>query len=261
MAVLAVRSSRRGPAAEPARLPFVLAVGPYRLRVLLVEREALATRSERMELDVNTGTLRIDAQARGWARARLFLRATVRLVHYAAGTQDGGPEEAACHALATGLVDVAHRNPDAWVWFNRLLEDCLPAPRGYDRLAREGGAVPAPGTVRVRDWIVPLRALPDAQAARLGVWGDYDYRTHVVRLCAGLRGAHRAVVTVHEITHAVHHRAGLATGASRRRFVTAQVDGWLHLARHDPDTWRWLLALLHASRPPRESSRHGSRAG
>jgi hypothetical protein len=68
---------------------------------------------------------------------------------------------------------------------------------------------------------------------------DYE-----AQLYDGLRGRNLAVVALHEITHAVHHRYELKTRDKHIRFRQAQVRGWLGIMKHDPDTWRWLTWIM-----------------
>lgn len=250
-------------------LPFALCVGPYRCAVHLVPRERLENRKELCELDVNAGIVRMTQSLSGVPRARHFLKCVIRLIHYASGCQTGCIEEAFTHSLATGLVAFARGNPEAWRWFNLLLSESLVPDAAFDRLAnpsRQAGvrraAIPAtlrpPEAVRLRDWTVPVRTLSEPAARRLGIWGDYDYASHAVRLYEGLRGPHAAVVAIHELTHAIHHRARLRNRDTKKRFIAAETDGWLRLIRDNPHAWRWLLRTMHAEalvRPARSRRR------
>ena len=76
---------------------------------------------------------------------------------------------------------------------------------------------------------------------------------HVVELYEHLQGPQRAVVFVHEVTHAIHSAARLRIRDTRARFVAAQVAGWLRFIRHNPGAWMWLLATI------REQAEFGSR--
>ncbi len=249
-------------------LPFTLVVGPYRFAVHLVERSQLRSRKELCDLDVNAGVVRLSQSLSGARRARYFLKCVIRLIHYASGCQTGCIEEAFTHSLATGLVAFARHNPEAWCWFNLLLSESVSPGAGFEREARapihpasRRGAPrrppPAPRALQLGGWTVEIQSLTEATAERLGIWGDYDFARHRIRLYEGLRGPHAAVVAAHELSHAIHHQARLKNRDTKKRFIAAETDGWLRLIRDNPDAWRWLLVTMRsesqAMRPRRSA--------
>ena len=238
-------------------LPFSLLVGPYRFSVHLVERSQLHSKKELCDLDVNGGVVRLSQSLTGARRARYFLKCVIRLIHYASGCQTGCIEEAFTHSLATGLVAFARHNPEAWSWFNLLLSESVRPGAAFDRVSR--GATqrqfPAPKMLHLQGWTLRVQPLSEASSQRLGIWGDYDYATHVIRLYEGLQGPHAAVVAMHEMTHAIHHRAKLRNRDTKKRFIAAETDGWLRLIRDNPGAWRWLLVGVRAEHVSPSGSR------
>lgn len=242
-------------------LPFTLVVGPYRFAVHLVERSQLRSRKELCDLDVNAGVVRLAQSLTGARRARYFLKCVIRLIHYASGCQTGCIEEAFTHSLATGLVAFARHNPDAWCWFNLLLSEAVCPGAAFDREVRSPPQPrvrriasrrrpAAPRAVRLGGWTVQIESLTEATAERLGIWGDYDYASHRIRLYEGLQGPHAAVVVAHELSHAIHHQAKLKNRDTKKRFIAAETDGWLRLIRDNPDAWRWLLGAMRSENQP-----------
>jgi hypothetical protein len=252
-------SASRRPRRPPAQvvLPFTLLVGPYRFSVHLVDRSQLRSKKELCDLDVNVGVVRLAQSLTGARRARYFLKCVIRLVHYASGCQTGCIEEAFTHSLATGLVAFARHNPEAWSWFNLLLSESVRPGAAFDRVAR--GATqrrfPAPKMLHLQGWTLRVCPLSEASSQRLGIWGDYDYATHGIRLYEGLQGPHAAVVAMHEMTHAIHHRAKLKNRDTKKRFIAVETDGWLRLIRDNPGAWRWLLVAMRAEQAAAGSRR------
>lgn len=229
-----------------ADLPFVLYIGPYRMAVQLVERSAMSKRRELVELDVNAGVIKLHASLAGARLAEHFFKALVRLIHYSKGCQDGCIEEAYTHSLATGLVEFAHRNPQAWTWFNLLLDQTGKGGTDFARVARGASrrGLTVPRRMQVGRWVLRTRPLSTEVATRQRVFGYYDPETHTAELFEWLQGSNLAVVAIHEFTHCIHHEAGLVDFDSRRRFVTAQAEGWMRFIRANPSAWRWLLGCM-----------------
>ncbi len=234
-----------------AVLPFHLHIGPYRLAVHIVDRSAMTRRRELVELDVNSGVVKMHQSLTGARFAQHFFKTLVRLIHYSKGCQDGCVEEAYTHSLATGLVEFAHRNPHAWVWFNLLLDHTGPAGTDFARVAHgvSRRRLTLPRRMQVGDEVLHITPLSTEVANRRRVYGFYDPRTRTAELFEGLQGSNLAVVAIHEFTHCIHHRHALDSTAPRRRFVAVQSEGWMRFVRDNPSAWRWLLACMRDTRP------------
>ncbi len=239
-----------------AVLPFQLHIGPYRMAVEIVERSAMTRRRELVELDVNSGTVKMHSSLQGARFADHFFKALVRLIHYSKGCQDGCVEEAYTHSLATGLVEFAHRNPHAWVWFNLLLDHT--SRSGGTDFARVANGVSRrrlslPRRMQVGDEILKIVPLSTEVATRRRVYGFYDPQTRTAELFEGLQGSNLAVVAIHEVTHCIHYENGLESSGDRRRFVSVQAAGWMRFIRDNPTAWRWLLACMRDTQPANDN--------
>lgn len=242
-----------------AVLPFVLTVGPYQLAVHLVERHAMTARRALFELDVNEQVVRLLGTLAPKAMARQFLRALVRLVHYASGCQQGCPEETYTHSFAAGLVAFARNNPQAWYWLNCLLAEVVARPAlAHEVAGRSRRRHARPRQLYLGGQTIRVRTLSVSASTRLNRWADYDTQTHEVRMAECLRGQHAAVVFLHELTHAVHNLRGLDDAGGHQAFVNAQVDGWLEFIAHNPGAWCWVLRTLRE--PDLASARLETRA-
>lgn len=248
--------SRRPRDGVAAVLPFQLHIGPYRLTVEIVDRGAMTRQRELVELDVNAGIVKIHKSLTGARFAEHFFKTLVRLIHYSKGCQDGCVEEAYTHSLAAGLVEFAHRNPHAWVWFNLLLDHTGAGDTDYARVAQgvSRRRTTLPRRMLVGDEVLKIVPLSTEIANRRRVYGFYDPRTRTAELFEGLRGSNLAVVAIHEFTHCIHFEHGVEHGASRRRFVQVQATGWMRFIRANPGAWRWLLACMRDTRPAVEGT-------
>jgi hypothetical protein len=227
-----------------ARLPFDVVLGPYDLAVELHPREGLVDRRRLACVNLSEGRVELRQDLVGVDLAAAFFDCIVRLAHFSNGCQDGCVEEAWTHSFATGMVEFARRNPQAWLWFNLLLARHLPGNVGYDRVVR--GAVaraPAmPRHVRVGRYPVRLRSISKTQCGNAFGW--YLYAEREAQLYRGLAGPNLAVVALHEITHAVHHAYGVDSSVRHRDFRLVQLDGWLGVMKRSPSAWRWLAWLM-----------------
>jgi hypothetical protein len=227
-----------------ARLPFNVVLGPYQLAVEFHPREALYDRRRLACINLTEGRIELRHDLSGLRLARAFLDCIIRLVHFSKGCQQGCVEEAYTHSFATGMVEFAQRNQRAWRWFNLLLAQHLPGRAGYDRVVR--GAVaraPAmPHQVQIGRHQVRLRGISKAQSGNAFGW--YLFAEREAQMYRGLAGPNLAIVSLHEITHAVHHAHGLEDGHSHRDFRRAQLQGWFGVMQHSPAAWRWLAWLM-----------------
>jgi hypothetical protein len=225
-------------------IPAHVTLGPYRLRIEFRERSLMRDRRRLACLDIDEGVLEMRSGVEGLRLARAFFDCVIRLSHFSKGCQQGCIEEAYTHSFATGLVEFAQRNREAWVWFNLLLTEHLARDVQYDRvvtgmLAR---APQMPRRIVVAGRPVTIRSITKAQCA--GAFGWYHFDKQEAQLYDGLTGSNLAVVALHEITHAVHHMYALKQRDRHHNFRRAQLDGWLGIIRHNPGAWRWLAWVM-----------------
>jgi len=235
-------------ASEPlAELPFRIRIGPYDLSVEFREAAGMIDRRRRACVNIEEQRIELRHDLAGMPLVESFFDCMVRLSHFSKGCQQGCVEEAYAHGLATGLVEFALRNPQAWLWFNLVLSESLPGNFHYERVVR--GAVSQaprmPRRILVAPHSVGVRHLSRSQTGNAFGWYDFDRRE--VQLYSGLSGANLAIVALHEITHAVHHAHGLGPMEMHRRFQRAELQGWLAIMRDNPGAWRWLLWTMRCS--------------
>ena len=155
--------------------------------------------------------LSLDESLIGERLAFQFFSALVRLIHAAAGCQTGCIEEAFTQSLAAGLVSFAQQNPETWLWFNRLLATSVKPGARFEQVASGSSqrSFCVPKTVLVDHTVVRLKPLRHHTAVRHSVDGYFSSTKdeHVVELYEHLQGPQRAVVFVHEVTHAIHSAA------------------------------------------------------
>ncbi|MEO5696626.1 MAG: hypothetical protein ABIQ60_05755 [Burkholderiaceae bacterium] len=238
-----------------ARLPFQVEFGPYSLAVEFRQRSNMYDRRRLACVNLEEHRIELRQDLDGMRLIEAFLSCLIRLCHFSKGCQQGCVEETYTHSFATGIVEFAVRNPHAWLWFNLLLSEHLPGRVHYDRVVRAAVArsPEMPKRVLVAGRPVTLRTLTKGQTGNAFGWYDYDRRE--VQLYAGLSGANLPVVALHELTHAVHHAYGLGPRDKHRRYLRAQLDGWLGIMRDNPSAWRWLVWTIRSSQAPGE---HGS---
>jgi hypothetical protein len=258
VSILGSSPTRRSPPQLPARaiaplppeaaFPLRLVVGPFRLAVVHAHRDAMRTRRRLVEFELSRGMVWLHESLTGERLAHHFFKVLVRLIHKAAGCQTGCIEEAFTQSFAAGLVSFAQHNPEVWLWFNRLLATAVKPGARFEQVAagRSLRRLCVPRAVQVDRHVVRFKALSHKTAVRSNVDGYYSVRNqqHVVELYEGLLGPQRAVVFVHEVTHAIHAAARLRGRDTRDRFVAAQVTGWLRFVRANPGAWMWLLATI-----------------
>lgn len=232
-------------------LPITL--GPYTVLMTTLARGKMPDRRRLADVSVERHLFALREDLEGRRLALEFLRTLIRFIHYSRGCQGGCVEEAYTQSLATGLVEFAQRNPAAWTWFNELLDDVAARP-DFARIAmaRTGQveAPPPPRRFLVDGALVTLASISTRQAG--GCFGFFVHDESKALLWEHLCGPTLAVVAIHEFTHAIHARAGVANGSSHIAFRDAEAGGWLRFALANPAAWRWLVYLMthEASRPP-----------
>jgi hypothetical protein len=237
-AVSPLRTTRR------TRLPSQVTLGPYQLRVEVLDRSCMRDRRRRACVNVEDGRIELRDDLRGMQLAEAFLECVIRLSHFSNGCQQGCIEEAYTHSFATGMVEFAQRNPEAWIWFNLLLTEHLASDVRYDRVVL--GFVPQqpvmPKRILVAGHPVTLRRIGKSESGNAFGW--YHGSKQEAQLYCGLTGSNLAVVALHELTHAVHHMYDLKKRDTHRAFRQAQLKGWLGIMCHNPSAWRWLAWVI-----------------
>jgi hypothetical protein len=226
--------------------PMRITIGPYRLLVMHAPRSAMAVKRRMYQYDLSQGLVWLHESLEGKALARYFLKVVTFIIHKAAGCQDGCIEEAFTQSIAAGLVAFAQNNPEVWTWLNGLLGKNNGRGADFARIAL-GASHPqflVPTAVRIGHHVVRIVRLRHETAVRMSVDGYFGPSTKLIEVYEGLQGPHRAIVVMHEITHAIHNFAGLKNRDTRARFVEAQVDGWIRFAEQNPGAWMWLLATI-----------------
>ena len=226
--------------------PLRVVVGPYRLLVLHAPREAMPCKRKLYHYDLAQGLVWLHESLEGRKLARYFFKVMALLVHKAAGCQDGCIEEAFTQSIAAGLVSFAHNNPDVWVWLNRLLGKSEKLGAEFARIASGGShrQMLVPKTVLMGQHAIRIVRLKHETAVREKIDGYCCATTKTVEVYEGLQGPHRAIVVMHELTHAIHAFAKLKNRDTRERFVNAQVEGWMRFTEQNPHAWMWLLATI-----------------
>ena len=227
-------------------LPWPVRVGPYAFTALLEPPARFARPRWLSETDYNHEVIRVRTGLSPNAVALNFWLRVVRAMHYSAGLDDGCPEESFTHAYAAGLITFVRANPEAWVWFNRLVETQLSPGAKYARYAAGKADVQrlaAPRELLVGDSVYQLESMPLELSTRLKCWGDCNLSTKVMRLSAELYGTQLAVIFWHELVHAMHREDGLDDGHSRARFARSQATRTIQFMVNNPQAWRWFLCL------------------
>jgi hypothetical protein len=219
-------------------------LGPYRLSVATLGRELMRDRRSHVCVNIEHGRIEFRDDLRGMRLAEAFFQCIVRLAHFSNGCQQGCVEEAYTHSFASGLVEFVHRNPDAWIWFNTLLSEHLAGDVHYDRVVRGIVSRPPqmPRRVLIAGQAVSVRAIGKTECGNAFGW--YDPQKCEAQLFDGLVGSNLAVVALHELTHAVHHRHALKQRDKHKAFREAQVKGWMSIITRSPAAWRWLAWVM-----------------
>lgn len=214
-------------------LSTLLEFGPYSLTVCEVPASQMPLRSRHACLDLTHGRIlvREGLAPAPWRRA--FLHALVRLVHYAqAVLLHESTEEHLTHSLASGLSQLARRNP-------RLAWSLL---RAINPHVRRSQRTPQRLLMGTQGWTV--RTMPVKTAARLRVFGQADLTRRCVELDPALSGTQLAVIFLHECIHGLHHEIGVTDQTSLRVAHSRQADALLQFFGNNPAASGWWFALL-----------------
>jgi hypothetical protein len=232
-----------GPLRHP-ELPSHLTLGPYQLRVEVLERSQMLDRRKLACINLDDDRIELRADLKGMRLAKAFFECIIRLSHFSKGCQQGCVEEAYTHSFATGMVEFAQRNPTAWFWFNRLLTQHHHADVRFDKVVRGivAKAPPVPKRIVVAGRPVTIRSIGKSECGNAFGW--YDWNSREAQLYDGLKGYNLAIVALHELTHAVHHVYELSEHSRHHAFRRAQLKGWLGIITHNPSAWRWLAWVM-----------------
>jgi hypothetical protein len=210
-----------------------LELGPYSLRTEELPAQHMPVRRRHGCLDLTHGRilLREGLQPAPWRRA--FVHALVRLVHYAqAVLLHESTEEHLTHSLASGLSQLARRNPElTWA----LLRAINPHVRHSRRM-------PQRLVLGTQAWTV--RSLPVKTAARLRVFGQADLERRRIELDPALSGTQLAVIFLHECIHGLHHECGVTDQTSLRIAHSREADALTHFWGSNPQAAGWWFGLL-----------------
>ncbi len=232
-------------------LSMPLEFGPYTLTVCELSEYDMPIRRRHACLDLTHGRVLIRAGLAPAQWRRAFLHALVRLVHYAqAVLLHESTEEHLTHSLASGLSQLARRNPRlSWALLRAINPHLRHRQRAPQRL-----------TVGSQPWTV--KTMPVKTAARLRVFGQADLERRCIELDPALSGTQLAVIFLHESIHALHHEIGVTDQTSLRIAHSRQADSLLQFFASNPQAAGWWFGLLQpASAPSYERDRSQQRTG
>lgn len=210
-----------------------LELGPYSLIVREVPADQMIVRRRHACLDLTHGRVLVRQGLTPTQWLRAFTHALVRLVHYAqAVLLQESTEEHLTHSLASGLSQLARRNP-------RLTWALLRAANPHVRRTRRG---PQRVTMGRESWTV--RTLPVKTATRLRVFGQADLDRKRIGLDPALSGTQLAVIFLHEAIHALHHEAGVTDHTPLRTAHAREAEALMHFFGSNPQTAGWWFELL-----------------
>jgi hypothetical protein len=210
-----------------------LELGPYTLVIRELSAAQMPVRRRHACLDLTHGRIlvREGLTPAQWLRA--FVHALVRLVHYSqAALIVDSTEEHLTHSLASGLSQLARRNP-------RLTWALL---RAISPHVRRGVRTPQRLVVGPNGWTV--RQMPVKTATRLRVFGQADLERRRIELDPALSGTQLAVIFLHEAVHGLHHEAGVNDQTPLRTAHAREADALLQFFGQNPLAAGWWFALL-----------------
>ncbi len=187
--------------------PFTLRYGAYRLKIVFVSRKQF-TRDKR--------------GLRPALLAEHFMRVCIRLIHHVNGLSDDAArsEESFTHSLANGLVSLAHRSPQAWVWFNALLSEHVTSWASFQRvlISDHVHVRGMPKRLNFGRHVVTLHWWPKRLAVRHQEWGFFDYANNRIHLSRDTSRSSRCTKSCmpSTITAAARQETVAASCVSRR---------------------------------------------
>lgn len=210
-----------------------LEFGPYSLAVAELPAGRLPASRRHACLDLTHSRLlvREGLTHEQWLHA--FMNVLVRLVHYAQAVMlHTSTEEHLTHSIASGMSQLARRNPEL-VW--ALLRAINPHMRRPLR---------APQRVVIGKGSWSIHVLPVKTASRLRVFGQADLERRRIELDPALTGTQLAVIFLHEAIHGMHHELGVDDQTPSRIAHSRETKGLLELFRLNPGAFAWWFGLL-----------------
>jgi len=208
-------------------------LGPYSLQVCELAPNEMPVRRRHSYIDLTHGRilLRSGLGPGHWRRA--FIHALVRLVHYSqAVLLHESTEEHLTHSLASGLSQLARRNP-------RLTWALL---RAINPNVRRGNRMPLRLVIGTAPWTV--RTLTVKTATRLRLFGQADLERRRIELDPALSGTQLAVIFLHESVHGVHHENGVTDQTPLQIAHSREADALLAFFATNPLAAGWWFGLL-----------------
>jgi hypothetical protein len=208
-------------------------LGPYSIEVAEIAPEHMPVRRRHACLDLTHSRilLRTGLLPSQWLRA--FIHAIVRLVHYSqAALLHDSTEEHLTHSLASGLSQLARRNP-------RLTWSLL---RAINPHVRRSLRVPQRLVVGKAGWTV--RTMTVKTATRLRLFGQADLERRRVELDPALSGTQLGVIFLHEVIHGLHHEAGVTDHTPLKTCHSREADALLQFFGNNPQAAGWWFGLL-----------------
>jgi len=220
-------------------LAVTLELGPYSLRVVELDPDDMPKLRRHACLDLTHSriTLRRDLTPSQWMRA--FVHTLVRVIHYSHATLiHASTEEHLTHSLASGLSQLARRNPQ-FTW--ALLRALNPHVRRSD-------SAPVRIAVGAVSWRVTL--LTHKAATRLRVFGQADLQRRRLELDPALSGTQLAVIFLHELLHGLHDAVGVVDHTPPHVAHARESIALSRFLAHNPQAAGWWFGLLQARTDP-----------
>jgi hypothetical protein len=216
-----------------------LELGPYTLVVRELSAETMPVRRRHACLDLTHGRILVREGLTPTQWLRAFVHALVRLVHYSqAALIHESTEEHLTHSLASGLSQLARRNPRlTWALLRAMSPHVRRSPRSPQRLV-----------VGSAGWTV--RTMPVKTATRLRVFGQADLERRRIELDPALSGTQLAVIFLHEAIHGLHHEAGVTDQTPLRTAHSREADALLQFFGGNPQAAGWWFSLLQPRAEP-----------
>jgi hypothetical protein len=224
-------------------------VGPYTLQAFPATKDMFSDKRRVIEHDWTAGVAYIKQDLPHRKTLECLTRSIVSAIHYRSGLDDRSSEESFTHSLATGLVELARNNPEFWAQFNKLLEDEYRPRAGWGRTAAGNPvsqALTDPKVIIFEGHTCKIHWIPGQKWKTPNAYGWYMYADMHIELNGAMYGVNRALVTLHEVFHFLHHCLGLKDRTKEKEFKRTQSLMLLRFIQQNPKFWAW---WLHAVNP------------
>lgn len=219
-------------------------MGPYQLRVVAAPRASFVDKRRRIEVDWNSGIVRLCDKLKESRALSLLTRHLITAIHYRSGLNDHSDEESFAHSFASGLVELALGQRAFFSEFLALVERQLKPRAGWCAAYLTAHRVAVPKRIACGERACTIHFVPAQQCSKQGAYGFYTVGKGIVELSDQLSGANLALIALHEKMHFMHECAGLNDRSSEATFKTVQAKLLLNSLRDNPGYWRWWLSLL-----------------